>query len=192
MSKELTIVIPVYNEEEIIQTVIMDWATTLRRLKIDFELKVYNDGSKDRTLDQLQAITSDYPELSIFDKPNSGHGPTILQGYREAEGSFIFQVDSDNEMKAKYFEELWKNRNDFDFIIGRRKFNFLVPLPRRIVSYIAKMSVLFFYGKGISDVNVPYRLMRKDTFTDIYDAVPSNTFAPNVIISGMATRRNRI
>lgn len=189
MSKELIVVIPVYNEEAIIQTVIKDWATTLRDLKIDFELRVYNDGSKDTTLAKLQEITPIYPELTVIDKLNSGHGPTILKGYREADSTFVFQVDSDNEMKAKYFEALWKERALYDFIIGRREFSFKVPMPRKIVSFMAKKAVHFFYGKGISDVNVPYRLMRKAKFLKIFEAIPSDTFAPNVIISGMAIRQ---
>jgi len=189
MRKELIVVIPVYNEEEIIQTVIADWAKTLRKLKIDFELRVYNDGSKDHTLAKLKKIAAAYQELSVIDKPNSGHGPTILKGYREADAEFVFQVDSDNEMKAKYFEELWEKRHNLDFIIGKRKFNFEVPLPRRVISYFAKLSVRFFYGKGISDVNVPYRLMRKSKFAEIYESIPTATFAPNVIISGMAVKK---
>jgi len=178
MPKELIVVIPIYNEEQIIQTVIEDWTTTLRSLKIDFELRAYNDGSKDNTLDKLKEIKDLYPELTIIDKPNSGHGPTILKGYQEADGTFVFQVDSDNEMRAEYFESLWSERKDHDFIIGRRKFNFKVPLPRRVVSFIAKKSIHLFYGKGISDVNVPYRLMRCEQFSEIFKAIPNKTFAP--------------
>ena len=189
MSKELIVVIPVYNEEAIIQTVIKDWAKTLRDLKIDFELRAYNDGSKDTTLAKLQEITPIYPELTVIDKLNSGHGPTILKGYREADSTFVFQVDSDNEMKAKYFEALWKEREHYDFIIGRRKFSFKVPMPRKIVSFMAKKAIHFFYGKGILDVNVPYRLMRNAKFAKIFEAIPTDTFAPNVIISGMAIRQ---
>jgi len=189
MTKELIVVLPVYNEAQIIQTVIEDWATTLRALNIDFELRAYNDGSTDDTLIKLRAIVHTYPELNIIEKPNSGHGPTILKGYREANATYIFQVDSDNEMKAKYFEALWKERANYDFIIGRRAFSFKVPLPRRIVSFMAKKAVHFFYGRGISDVNAPYRLMKKDKFATIYAAIPANTFAPNVIISGMAIRK---
>lgn len=189
MLKELIIVIPIYNEEAIIQTVIKDWVMTLRNLKIDFELRAYNDGSKDETLSKLRAMVHIYPELTVVDKPNSGHGPTILKGYRDANAIYVFQVDSDNEMKAKYFEALWRERANYDFIIGRRAFNFKVPIPRKIVSFMAKKAVHFFYGRGISDVNVPYRLMNKAKFSEIFEAIPIDTFAPNVIISGMAIRK---
>lgn len=188
MSKELIVVIPVYNEEQIIKEVIQDWVTTLRKLGIDFEIRVYNDGSKDATLAQLNESAEEHKELTVIDKVNGGHGPTILQGYRDADAEFVFQVDSDNEMRGEFFADLWNQRESSDLVIGRRKFTFEVPIPRRVVSYIAKKSVLFFYGRGISDVNAPYRLMRKEAFADIFEAIPIETFAPNVIVSGMAVK----
>ena len=42
-----------------------------------------------------------------------------------------------------------------------------------------------FYGKTIQDVNIPYRLMRVSSLKSIWELIPADTFAPNVIISGM-------
>lgn len=47
------------------------------------------------------------------------------------------------------------------------------------------MTGKLFYGKGVTDVNTPYRLMRKNVFVKIYNKFPKDTFAPNVIISGI-------
>ena len=63
-------------------------------------------------------------------------------------------------------------------------------LPRKIISAVSRLTVKLFYGRGgIWDVNTPYRLMRVTAFAEIFHDIPSNTFAPNVIISGMAARR---
>ncbi len=186
---ELILVIPVYNEEEIISFVIQDWIRELRELKIDFTLRVYNDDSKDKTLNILNKEDKKYPELKIIDKPNSGHGPTILKGYREADTPWILQVDSDNEMRAKHFEILWNNREEFDLLIGIRQSR-KQPLPRKIVTAISKATVNTLFGKGVTDVNSPYRLIRKEAFEDIIQSICEDTFAPNVIISGMAAKKN--
>ena len=63
--KDLTVVMPVYNEEEIISVVIEDWIENLKKLKIDFIIKTYNDGSKDNTLNVLQELENQYPELKV-------------------------------------------------------------------------------------------------------------------------------
>lgn len=186
---ELTVVIPVYNEEEIISFVIQDWISELRGLKIDFTIKIYDDGSKDNTLTILNQEAQKYSELHVIDKPNSGHGPTILQGYKEAGTPWILQVDSDNEMRAEYFGALWKNREKYDFLIGIRESR-RQPLSRKIVTAISRATVRTIFGKGVTDVNSPYRLMRRQAFESIFQTIRPDTFAPNVIISGMAAKKN--
>ena len=54
--KDLCVVVPVYNESEVIEFVIDEWSNHLKDLKIDFELVAYNDGSNDNTLEKLNDI----------------------------------------------------------------------------------------------------------------------------------------
>ncbi|MBT5954482.1 glycosyltransferase family 2 protein [bacterium] len=183
--ESLAIVIPVYNETEIIDTVIQDWVDNLRPLAIDFSIHLYNDGSKDNTLSVCKEIEKKVPELTVHDKANSGHGPTILKGYCDnLSHTWLFQIDSDNELPAAHFKLLWEQRNDADFLIGIRE-NRENPLPRRLISLISRLCVRLFYGTGVYDVNSPYRLMRVEKLRATYEGIPKDTFAPNVIISGM-------
>ena len=120
MSK-LAVVIPVYNEEGSIEVVIADWAKVLDQLQIDYRLCAYNDGSKDNTHKILDGLLDKFPKLHAIHKVNSGHGPTILKGYKEnLDCEWLFQVDSDNEMKAEHFPKLWEQRDNYDFLIGKR------------------------------------------------------------------------
>src|SRR4051812_48649922 len=105
-SPQLSVVMPVYNEAEAIGPVLDAWANELSRLGIDYELRVYNDGSKDRTLEILQQKAQTLPRLVVGTHENRGHGPTILRGYGEARGEWVFQVDSDDEMPADHFGTL--------------------------------------------------------------------------------------
>ena len=189
-NSDLAVIIPVYNEHQIIGQVINDWNEALKQLSISYEIHVYNDGSKDNTLDVLQSFAAKYPNLKIHDKTNSGHGSTILTGYREnLHAEWIFQVDSDNEISATFFKEFWDQREDYDFITGTRQHHNR-PFVRKVISYISLLLVSVFYGKGIKDVNVPYRLMRSTKFVTFFNTIPPDTFAPNVIISGCAVRNH--
>lgn len=186
----LVIVIPVYNESEIIETVIKDWYDTLAFLKIDsYVIKVYNDGSTDETLSKLRLLERNYNGIvEVVDKPNSGHGPTILKGYKDStDCDWIFQVDSDNEIPARYFEKFWELRNDYDLILGNRTKRG-ASFFRSLMTLIAKITIFILYGGGIKDVNIPYRLMRQSMFKDYFNEIPSKTFTPNIILSGIATR----
>lgn len=190
-NSDIAVIIPVYNEHQIIGVVINDWNEALKSLSINYEIHVYNDGSKDNTLAVLQSYATTYPNLKIHDKTNSGHGSTILKGYREnLHAEWIFQVDSDNEIPAGFFKEFWDQRAGYDFITGTRQHHNR-PFVRKIISYISYLLVRIFYEKGINDVNVPYRLMRSSKFELFFKTIPPDTFAPNVIISGCAVR-NRL
>ena len=187
--KELTVIIPVYNEEEIISFVIEDWISCLRNLNTHFIIRAYDDGSKDTSLALLKELATKYAELEVIGKKNSGHGPTILQGYRETQTDWIFQIDSDNEMASSNFCKLWKHRDDYDYLLGfREKRN--QPIARKIVSMISRLTVRIFFGPGVNDVNTPYRLMRRSAFIDAFDVLPATSFAPNVILSGFAVKKN--
>jgi glycosyltransferase involved in cell wall biosynthesis len=185
--RDLIVVMPVYNEEGAIQAVVEKWIGALSSLEIDFEIRAYNDGSKDKTGLILKQMSEKNPQFVAYDKANSGHGPTILTGYRQAAKSaqWIFQMDSDDEMGPESFKALWDAREFHDFLIGRRD-GYVQPLPRKIISAISRLTVWTCFGKGVWDVNAPYRLMRASLFAPLFDAIPEDTFAPNLIISGWA------
>jgi glycosyltransferase involved in cell wall biosynthesis len=188
-SYDLAVVMPVYNEESVISSVLDKWTTILDSLGTSYHVHVYNDGSKDKTLSILTEYAEKNKNITVHDKLNSGHGPTILNGYRaNSHVPWILQIDSDDEMQPAVFPSLWNKRNHFDFLIGRRTYKKRAT-SRVLVSFLSQLSVWLFYGSGVSDVNAPYRLMRTDIFRMWYQKIPSETFAPNVIISAIANKK---
>ena len=190
MSEKLCVVMPVYNEQDAIGTVLDKWAKALDALGIDYRIRPYNDGSKDNSLVVMKSKAASLPRVDVRDKPNGGHGNTILTGYRDAVADgfdWVFQIDSDDEMGPERFSELWSRRSDYDFLVGIRDGRVQV-WTRKIISFVSRMCVRIFYGKSVWDVNTPYRLMRVTAFKNFYLKVPLTTFAPNVILSGIAAR----
>lgn len=193
MTESLAIVMPVYNEEGAIAGVLRQWAAMLDALPdVRYELHVYNDGSRDGTARILRDLAVELAgKVVVHEKANSGHGPTILLGYREQAAAFdwLFQIDSDGEISPEKFPGLWQCREQYDFLIGRRT-NRYSPPARRVISFISRLTVRLFYGAGVDDVNCPFRLMRTATVGSSLAAIPSDSFAPNVIISGLACARS--
>lgn len=191
MKESLAIVMPVYNEEGAIAGVLADWVAMLDALAdVRYQIHVYNDGSKDGTAGILAGVGERYLEkVVVHNKANSGHGPTILLGYREntAAADWLFQIDSDGEISPEKFPELWQARSKYDFLIGRRQ-NRCSPLPRKIISLISRLTVRLCYGTGVRDVNCPFRLMRAAVVGPCLRTMPADLFAPNVILSGLACR----
>jgi dolichol-phosphate mannosyltransferase len=184
MGFELAMVMPVYNEEACIDHVVSSWYQELLGLNINFVMLVLNDGSRDGTESKLAQFAGN-DHIKIINKKNSGHGPTILQGYHMGVdlAEWIFQTDSDDEMKPEHFKELWNRRKDYDALFGFRQGR-EQSFSRSFISFVSRQTVGIIFGKGVLDVNTPYRLVRSTLLKKIIKQIPDDSFAPNVMISG--------
>jgi dolichol-phosphate mannosyltransferase len=179
---------PVYNEEDCIADVIRSWLRVFEEQQIHGCIIVLNDGSRDGTEAALRAFAND-KRIDAISKLNSGHGPTILMGYHKAVdlAEWVFQCDSDDEMKAEYFPRLWGGRDQYDALFGIRAAR-RQNAARRLISFGSRLTVRLLFGKGVVDVNSPYRLLRSQFLKPIIGQIPDDTFAPNVMISGAVSR----
>ena len=182
---KLSVVMPVYNEEACIAVVISKWLDILVGLGVNFRIYLINDGSKDSTKTRLEQAKFD-SRVMVINKPNSGHGPTILQGYRLAVTSadWVFQTDSDDEMPPDYFPILWEKRAAYGALFGVRAAR-RQGVGRHFISAVSRLAVRLLFGRGVIDVNTPYRLMKSGLIKGIVTKIPDDTFAPNIIISGV-------
>lgn len=189
---DLSIVMPVFNEAGIVGSVVESWIQEAERLGISWEFLIYDAESSDGTLDILAALAEKHPGIQVNVCPRLPHGPSVTRGYREASAPWVMQIDSDDEMGPEAFEQLWTHRNDHDFLLGCRTGR-ESPLARRIVTQVSRLAVLCLYGKGVRDVNSPYRLIRRSMLDQLLAFIPPETTVPNVILSGLvATAHARI
>lgn len=185
---DLAVVMPVYNEAVCIVRVLESWLALLEKTVKAFKIIVINDGSRDNTASSLAAFADD-PRIEVINQANAGHGPAILRGYRQAVvmAGWVFQVDSDDELKAADFPPFWERRAGYDALFGFR-FDRHQPLGRKVVSFISRAVVFSFFGRVVKDVNVPYRLLRASLLAKILPSLAANTFAPNLLIAAACSR----
>lgn len=185
---ELIIVTPVFNESAIIEQFIKDWVLFLRSLNIHFEMRLYDDGSTDNSGELIQQLLLEYREVKYFKKENTGHGQTIFHGYKDAAGfDWVFQIDSDHELPFNVFEKLWNTRHKYDVLLGRRRKR-NSSLFRNILTSLTLICVKMLVGKGINDINTPYRLIKGQKLQSFLLRNNPKNFAPNVIMSAYAIR----
>ena len=186
----LAVIMPAYNQETTIEHVIDEWMDALSGLGVPFRLHVYNDGSTDGTRALLDQLAGTHEALHIHHKVNAGHGPTILQGYRDhAHATWLFQVDSDDEVSAAHLEAFWHHRHGYDLVIANRRGR-QASASRKLLTWMARSLIHTLYGGSVHDVNVPYRLMRAKAFAPCFSAIPAQYFAPNLLITGYAALQN--
>jgi glycosyltransferase involved in cell wall biosynthesis len=193
----LYIVMPAYNEEANIESVVAQWHPVVEKINEASETKksrllIANDGSKDHTYNILDGLKEQYPFLEVFDKPNSGHGATVLYLYEKAikaQAESIFQTDSDGQTDPNEFWEFWENRNRYDFIIGTRNTR-QDGLSRIMVAAVLRLLIRVIFRVWVTDANTPFRLMKAERLIPILTMIPPNFFLCNVVISTIAVKRN--
>lgn len=193
MSLLLSIVMPAYNEEEVIETVVKQWTDLLTRQfpTENTRLIVVNDGSRDKTGEILDQIKSRYPKLMVVHQVNGGHGNAVVNGYRQAvalDSDYVFQTDSDDQFITDDFGKLWAKRNESPFILGYREERY-DAMARLLITRILRWSIAFIYGTYIMDSNIPFRLIRGTFLKKLLAQLPTPTpFAPNIFLAVMSKK----
>ena len=154
----ISIVIPVYNEEKTILIILEKIKKVEEKLSKNFEIIVVNDASNDRTLEYLESNKKLYNKLINIDV-NKGKGNAINIGFKEASGEIIIIQDADLEYDPSDYSSLLAPVIKFnaDLVIGSRLSG----------SQITRVSY-FFNKQGNKLITLLFNLFYNTTFTDIY------------------------
>lgn len=191
MSK-IYFVMPAYNEAENIEDVVKSWHPIVEKCGPDCRLVIANDGSKDNTFQILKNLEEKYSQLVPLDKPNSGHGATVLYLYRYAMencAEYVFQTDSDGQTNPDEFWQMYENREKYDFQIGTRGGR-QDGASRVFVTKTLRLVVWLMFHEWVKDANTPFRLMKSEKLKAIMDVIPQDYFLCNVAISAIAVKWN--
>ena len=186
-------VMPAYNEAANIEETIQQWYPVVEKCNEmcgDSRLVIANDGSKDDTFVIMQRLAAQYPLLIPIDKPNSGHGATVLLLYRytiEHGASYIFQTDSDGQTSPDEFWQMYNNKEKYDFQIGNRQGR-QDGASRVFVTKTLRFIVWIMFHEWVVDANTPFRLMNTLKLQTILKVIPQDFFLCNVAISAIATK----
>lgn len=183
--ESIAIIIPVYNEAEIITIVLESWLEVLSGLNLDFHMFVINDGSTDQTWQVVSKFQTN-ARITLMKQANSGHGPSIYRGYQLAASQYdwVFQTDSDNEIQAQEFLKIWEARSGHDAVLAMRTGR-QQSMLRSLMSGMSRWIIRSVFGSRIPDVNAPFRLMKGTLLTSLLTYIPPHAFAPNLMLTAL-------
>ncbi|MBP9813936.1 glycosyltransferase family 2 protein [Candidatus Woesebacteria bacterium] len=157
---ELEIIMPVYNEEDGIASVILSISQEIGN-RIRFRFVISEDGSTDKTRAILQKLSRKVPMILLTESERAGYSQGVLRALRVSRAPFVCCVDSDGQYDPKDIWKLWNARNKSDVVIGNR-------IMRRDSVFRVVMSRLFYYSfyflfpKNIHDPSCSYILFRQE------------------------------
>jgi len=104
---EISVIIPMFNEESNAETTLKTVDESLRKLGKSYEILPVNDGSTDGTLVVLTELAKRIPSLRVVSYPvNRGRGMALRAGFKEARGRYIFTMDADLSYSPDYIEQM--------------------------------------------------------------------------------------
>ncbi len=196
--EKIYFVMPAFNEEDNIQQTIEQWYDVVKKVNempdCNAKLVIANDGSTDDTYNKMTAIKAErqLTLLEIKNKPNEGHGQTLLFLYNYAlgqEADYVFQTDSDGQTDPKEFWTMMNLRHDYDIQIGNRSHR-KDGAGRIIVAKTLRLIVWLLLHVWVKDANTPFRLIRGNKLKAIVDIMPPKFFLCNVAIAAISKKWN--
>lgn len=164
-SKTVSIIIPAYNVEGSISTVLEG----LRAWRDRAEIIVIDDGSTDRTAE----IAERAGVRVIRHRVNKGYGAALKTGIRAAQGDVIVMMDSDGEHNATYIQALLDAMPDNEMVVGARSKGSHAPLLRRPGKWILGKVANYLAETNIPDLNSGLRAFRKDIVLRFMPILPN-------------------
>jgi dolichyl-phosphate beta-glucosyltransferase len=184
---ELSIIIPAYNEEHVINQSLNAIYQYLNKQNIEFEILVVDDGSQDRTADIVREISKGRKTIKLIcNERNRGKGYAVKKGVLAAKGESILFTDADLSTPIEEIPKLtyWL-KEGYDIAIGSRK------LPDSIIKihqawHRQKMSNFFNFVvnhlliKGLKDTQCGFKCFKGPTAKFIFDKQKLNGFSFDV------------
>ncbi len=169
IKKELSIVIPVYNESGNLLELYERILKVLETLNKDYEIIFINDGSQDDSLDVLKNIQKNNERIVIINfRRNFGQTAAFAAGFDHASGDMIVTMDSDLENSPEDIPKLLTRIEEgYDLVSGwriNRKDNYLLRiLPSKIANYI----ISFICGIKLHDYGCSLKAYRSEILQNI-------------------------
>ncbi|MBP9880412.1 MAG: glycosyltransferase family 2 protein [Chitinophagales bacterium] len=174
--KKLSVIVPAYNEEATIATILTTLSNVQLIHDIEMEIIVVNDCSRDNTAANLAAFIAAHPQVNIrafHHEKNKGKGAALHTGITNATGDFTIVQDADLEYDPWEFNILLKPvvERNADVVYGSR---FMGGKPHRILffwhsignKFLTRLSNMFS-NLNLTDMETCYKLVRTSILQSI-------------------------
>jgi len=166
---DLSVVIPLLDEEESIEPLHSSLVAVLGNLGKKYEIIFIDDGSEDGTFGILQSLHEQDPEhiRVIQFRRNFGKTAALTAGFRQARGEVVITMDADLQDDPEEIPGLLeKLSDDYDLVVAWRHER-QDPLSKRLPSKVANTAVSLLTGVKIHDLNCGFKAYRREVVRDL-------------------------
>ena len=182
----VSLVIPCYNEEEILQYSVEKISEYLKQLQKEklfdsYQLVLVDDGSKDKTWDIILSLSKKYPIKGIKLSRNKGHQNALVAGLFHSDGDIMISIDADLQDDITVIKEMIeKYHQGCEIVYGVRKKRDSDTFFKR-VSAESFYKLMKLFGVDLVYNHADYRLMSKRAVEDLKDFKEVNLFLRGIV-----------
>ncbi len=166
---EVSIVIPLYNEEESLNELVRWIDEVMQREKLSYELILIDDGSQDESWKIIEALKKDFKEISAIKfRRNYGKSAALNVGFKKAIGNVVVTMDSDLQDSPDEIPLLrsFLLENNYDLVSGWKKVRH-DPVSKTIPSKLFNQVTQKMSGIKLHDFNCGLKIYRKEVIKNI-------------------------
>lgn len=169
ISPKLSVIVPIFNEEESIDLLCEKLLEVLDGLKNPFEIIFVNDGSSDSSLTILRSHAANRNELKVVDfRRNYGQTAAMMAGIDHASGDVIIPIDADLQNDPADIPNLLNKLDEgYDVVSGWRKDRQDAAIRRNFVSRLANRLISKISGVHLHDYGCTLKAYKKDVVKGI-------------------------
>ena len=166
----ISVVIPLYNEEESLPELFAWIARVMSENKFSYEVIFINDGSTDKSWDVIKSLSEEHECVKgIKFRRNYGKSPALYCGFKEAQGDVVITMDADLQDSPDEIPELYRmiTKDEYDLVSGYKQKRY-DPLSKTIPTKLFNATARKISGiKNLHDFNCGLKAYRRDVIKNI-------------------------
>jgi glycosyltransferase involved in cell wall biosynthesis len=166
---QLSVVVPLFNEEESLPPLVERILSHVRPLGIPFELVLVDDGSRDRTAAVLREVSSQVPELvAVLLRRNYGQTAAMAAGFDASSGEVIVTLDGDLQNDPADIPQLLQKLDEgYDLVSGWRHQRQDAAMSRLLPSLLSNRLIARVTGVRLHDYGCSLKAYRREVVDDM-------------------------
>jgi dolichol-phosphate mannosyltransferase len=184
VSKELAIIVPVFDEEENILPMAREVSDAMKNAAVDYELVFVDDASRDSTWQRIQELRKSNPRIrGLRHVKNAGQSAALWTGILNTDTPLIATLDGDLQNDPADLPKLIAELKDHDFVCGvrtKRKDTWV----RRVSSKIARWARKSALGVDFADTGCAFRVFKRSTLDGLFGFNGLHRFLPVLVHGG--------
>lgn len=177
---DLSVVLPVYEEQESIQILIPSLISFLKTENFKFEVIAVDDGSQDETVQVLRELVAKYPDTLKVARhlSNRGNGAALRTGIRLATGEIVVTMDADGQHSPRDITKLLGHIPPYDLVIAARGSSYEGSWYRNFANRFYIRFASWLTRSEILDLTSGFRAMQRRVVTHFLPLFPEGFSAP--------------